>query len=182
MTVNGLAHARWSRRQLISAAATTLALPLTATWAAPAPSAATIDWSALRLLDEKGDGPAHWSGLPVVVVFWATWCPYCKRHNSHVEKLYQHTQGQRLRVLGVTDETDTEKITNSVQAQQIHFPIAMAPTAFRAQFTSRRVVPLTCVVGADGRVLQSLPGEMALEDVMSLATVAGVANPRIKAV
>ena len=170
------------RRQVLVAATVTLALPSIDAWAAPAASTAPIDWSSLRLLDEKGDGPAHWSGLPVVVVFWATWCPYCKRHNAHVEKLYQHSRNQGLRVLGVTDETDTDKIANSVQAQQLHFPIAMAPTAFRAQFTSRRVVPLTCVVGADGRVLQSLPGEMALEDVMSLAAVAGVANPNIKAV
>ena len=182
MTLSVLTSPQWSRRQVLAAATATLALPLADAWALPGAATAPIDWSAMRLLDDKGDGPAHWSGLPVVVVFWATWCPYCKRHNAHVEKLYQYSQGQGLRVLGVTDETDRDKIANSVLAQQIHFPIGMAPTAFRAQFTSRRVVPLTCVVGADGRVLQSLPGEMALEDVMSLATVAGVANPRIKAV
>ena len=180
MTLSVLTSSQWSRRQVLATATATLALPLADAWALPgAATAPPIDWSAVRLLDDKGDGPAHWSGLPVVVVFWATWCPYCKRHNAHVEKLYQYSQGQAFRVLGVTDETDRDKIANSVLAQQIHFPIAMAPTSFRAQFTSRRVVPLTCVVGADGRLLQSLPGEMALEDVMSLATVAGVAHRKI---
>ena len=54
----------------------------------------------------------------------------------------------------------------------------MAATAFRAQFTSRRVLPLTCVVSAEGRLLQAIPGEMTLEDVMSLAALA-VAKPKI---
>ena len=178
MTASVLTAAPWSRRQVLAAATATLALPSIAAWAAPAASTGPIDWSGLRLLDDQGDGPAHWAGWPVVVVFWATWCPYCKRHNAHVEKLYQYSQRQGFRVLGVTDETDREKIANSVLAQQIHFPIAMAATAFRAQFTSRRVLPLTCVVSAEGRLLQAIPGEMTLEDVMSLATLA-VAKPKI---
>ena len=81
-------------------------------------------------------------------------------------------------MLGVTDETDREKIANSVLVQQIHFPIAVAVPAFRTQFTSRRVLPLTCVVSAEGRLLQAIPGEMTLEDVMSLAALA-VAKPKI---
>ena len=178
MTGSVLIAAPWSRRQVLAAATATLALSSIAAWAVPAASTAPIDWSGLRLLDDQGDGPAHWANLPVVVVFWATWCPYCKRHNAHVEKLYQYSQRQGFRVLGVTDETDREKIAHSVLVQQIHFPIALAASAFRTQFTSRRVLPLTCVVSAAGRLLQAIPGEMAFEDVMSLATLA-VAKPKI---
>lgn len=178
MTDAVLTTAPWSRRQVLAAATATWAWSSIAAGAVPAASPAPIDWSGLRLLDDPGDGPAHWAGLPVVVVFWATWCPYCKRHNARIEQLYQHSRSQGLRVLGVTDETDLDKIAASVQTQQIHFPIAMAPTAFRAQFTSRRVLPLTCVVSAQGRLLQAIPGEMALEDVMSLAALA-VAKPKI---
>ena len=178
MTGSVLIAAPWSRRQVLAAATATLALSSIAAWAVPAASTAPIDWSGLRLLDDQGDGPAHWANLPVVVVFWATWCPYCKRHNAHVESLYQHSRSQGFRVLGVTDETDREKIAHSVLVQQIHFPIALAASAFRTQFTSRRVLPLTCVVSAAGRLLQAIPGEMAFEDVMSLATLA-VAKPKI---
>ncbi len=172
----------WSRRQVLAGATVTLASPLKVAMASSTTLAAPIDWSALRLLDEHGDGPAKWTGLPVVVVFWATWCPFCKRHNAHVEKLYQYSQGKPFKVLGVTSENDQEKIKNHVLANQMHFPIAMAPPGFRAQFTSRNVIPLTCLVGADGRLMQAMAGEMSQDDVMSLAVTLGAAKPRIDAV
>ncbi len=182
MTASPSDQGGWSRRQILAGAGAVLASPLTDAWASPTALVAPIDWSTLHLLDDKSDGPAHWAGLPVVVVFWATWCPFCKRHNVGVEKLYQHSRGQAFRVLGVTDETDRDKIENYVLANQIHFPIAMAPTAFRKQFTTRRVVPLTCLLGADHRLLQAVPGEMAQDDVMSLIQGVGAAKPRIESV
>ncbi|WP_210543139.1 TlpA disulfide reductase family protein [Rhodoferax sp. PAMC 29310] len=182
MKPQAVARAGWSRRQVLAGAAITLATPLKDAMAAPAMLPAPIDWSALRLLDEHGDGPARWVGLPVVVVFWATWCPFCKRHNAHIEKLYQFSRGKAFRVLGVSSENDREKIRNHVLANQIHFPIAMAQPGFRAQFTSRNVIPLTCLVGADGRLMQTMAGEMQEDDVMSLAVTLGAAKPRIEAV
>jgi thiol-disulfide isomerase/thioredoxin len=182
MTQHAVAKGEWSRRQILAGAAATLVSPLQGALAAPAALAAPIDWSTLQLLNEQGDGPAKWSGLPVVVVFWATWCPYCKRHNAHVEKLYQHSQGQAFRVLGVTSERDKDKISTYVLANQIHFPVAMEQTGFRVQFTNRRVIPLTCLVGADGRLLQTMAGEMQQDDVMSLAKAVAAVKPRIESV
>jgi hypothetical protein len=37
-------------------------------------------------------------------------------------------------------------------------------------------------VGADGRLLQTMAGEMQQDDVMSLAATVGAAKPRIEAV
>lgn len=182
MTQHAVAKGGWSRRQVMAGAAVTLASPLTGTWASPAALAAPIDWSALQLLDEKGDSPAYWSGLPVVVVFWATWCPFCKRHNAHVEKLYQLSRGKAFRVLGVTVESDKDKISTHVLANQIHFPVALAQTAFRRQFTGRNVIPLTCLVGADGRLMQVMAGEMEQDDVMKLAVTVSATEPRIESV
>ena len=129
-----------------------------------------IDWPALPLLDGGVLQPSAWVGTPAVVVFWATWCPYCKRHNAHIEKLYQQTLGRNLRVLGVVTETDKSKIGSYMQAQQFHFPVALADSSFRGQFTQRRIIPLTCLVSERGILKQTIPGEMSQEDVLSLAS------------
>ena len=120
-----------------------------------------LDGSTLQAQD--------WQGVPVVLVFWATWCPYCKRHNAHVEQLFQASAGTKLRVLGVSTETDQAKVQAYMKANQFHFPVALADSSFRAQFSDRRVVPLTCLVSAKGRLVQAVPGEWSQEDVMALA-------------
>ena len=43
---------------------------------------------------------ARWSaaqaeGKAVVAVFWSTTCPFCRRHNAHVEKLRQAAAASR---------------------------------------------------------------------------------------
>jgi thiol-disulfide isomerase/thioredoxin len=134
------------------------------------PAGTPIDWSPLRMLDGSKVQEQGWQGVPVVVVFWATWCPYCKRHNAHVEQLFQASAGKQLRVLGVSTENDQAKVQAYMQANRFHFPVALADSSFRAQFSDRRVVPLTCLVSAKGRLVQAVPGEWSQDDVMALAT------------
>ncbi len=108
--------------------------------------------------------------MPAIVVFWETWCPFCKRHNGHMEKLHQATRGKKLRILGATTETDEAKVQAYVQSNQLHFPVALVDRDFRSQFTTRRVIPLTCLVSASSQLMQVIPGEMAYDDVLSLGT------------
>ncbi len=159
------------RDMLVGAVAALLALGDSGA-ASSDPVGSPIDWSPLRMLDGSNVKEQDWQGVPVVVVFWATWCPYCKRHNAHVEQLFQASRGKKLRVLGVTTETDQAKVQGYMQANQFHFPVALADSSFRAQFSDRRVVPLTCLVSAKGRLVQAVPGEWSQDDVMALAAAA----------
>jgi thiol-disulfide isomerase/thioredoxin len=161
---------RLSRRKVIqSAVAGTLTLPLLSAAAAPDLADGKIVWPELQLADGTTLPPSAWVNTPAVVVFWEPWCPYCKRHNAHVEELYQSTLGKKIRILGATAEKDVSKVRGYIQANQFHFPVAMVGAEFRAQFTSRRIIPMTCLVSADSRLLQAIPGEMSNADVLSLA-------------
>jgi cytochrome c biogenesis protein CcmG/thiol:disulfide interchange protein DsbE len=47
-----------------------------------------------------------YAGKPVIVHFWATWCPYCKKLQPGLEKLrleYQHTD---LQMIGISFNED----------------------------------------------------------------------------
>lgn len=157
-------------RRLVLGSAAMAMLPISMGGLAAADTVATtIVWPELRLVDGTKLRQAAWINMPAVVVFWETWCPYCKRHNSHVEQLYQSTLGKRIRVIGATTENNEGKVKAYVQSNQLHFPVAMVDADFREQFTKRRVVPLPCLVSADGRLVQVIPGEMASDDVLSLA-------------
>lgn len=153
---------------------------LAAEASAIADPAAKIVWPALHAVNAVDIQPADWVAMPAVVVFWETWCPYCKRHNERVEQLYQSVRGKKMRVMGATTETDESKVLAYVQSSQLHFPVAMVSKEFRAQFSGRRVIPLTCLVAGDGQLLQVIPGEMTLDDVLSLPAQVLGAHPKIR--
>lgn len=157
---------------------TLLLAPAAASWAAAATAAdaaaepgAPVRWPALRLLDGRTLPPAAWHDHAAVVVFWASWCAFCKRHNARIEALHRASQGQPLRVLGIALDTDAAAARRRIDEQGWTFPVALDDGLLRPQLTHRRVLPTTCVVARGdrgGRPLLAIPGEMAADDVLAL--------------
>ena len=136
--------------------------------AAPAP----VEWPVLYAPDGRPVDSAGWRGVPLVVVFWATWCGFCERHNVHVEKLHRSLDPARLRVLGVALDRDGAAVQHYLRQRDYRFPVVLEGGRLRGRFTARRTVPMTCTLGADGRLRQCIPGEMSEDDVLELARLA----------
>lgn len=152
------------RDLLIGAAAGALAPRL---HAAPALAGDMVRWPTVTLLDGTPWAPAPGQGQ--VVVFWSVSCPFCQRHNAHVDKLYRATQARPgPGVLTVARERDPAAVRRYLAVNGWHFPVTLDAAPLAAALAGRRVVPLTVVVDAAGRMKQSIPGEMFEEDVMEL--------------
>jgi thiol-disulfide isomerase/thioredoxin len=132
----------------------------------------TVPWPDMELLGGGRFGAAQADGHAVVVVFWTTTCPFCRRHNQHVEKLHRAAAGKRLRVLGVARETDAALVAHYAQAQGYTFPITLNQPGLAALLSPRRVVPVTVTVDRQGRLKQAVPGEMFEEDLLELLQLA----------
>ena len=131
-----------------------------------------VPWPDMTLLDGGRFGAAQAEGHAVVVVFWTTTCPFCRRHNQHVEKLHRAAAGKRLRVLGVARETDAALVARYAQAQGYTFPITLNQPGLAALLSPRKAVPMTVTVDRQGRLKQALPGEMFEEDLLELLQLA----------
>ena len=125
------------------------------------------------LLDGGRFGPAQAEGRALVVVFWSTTCPFCRRHNQHVEKLHRSAAGQGLVVLGVALDREPQAVRRYAQQQGYSFAITLAHAPMAAALASRRLIPLTVTVDREGRLLQQIPGEMFEADVLELQRLAG---------
>lgn len=134
--------------------------------------ASSFEWPPLRLLDGQTLAPASWQGQGAIVVFWETHCPFCKRHNARLDKLHRATLGLPLRVLGVALDSDEHAVRHYLSGNDFRFPVTLDDAHLRAQWTARRVIPMTFVFNRQGRLLQSIPGEMSEDDVLGLARVA----------
>lgn len=63
------------------------------------------DWQLVNL---KGEAVrlSDYQGQPVLLIFWATWCPYCKKLLPGIEKLHQKYHHQGLKVIAVNIRED----------------------------------------------------------------------------
>jgi thiol-disulfide isomerase/thioredoxin len=130
-----------------------------------------VQWPAgVALLDGTPWRPEP--GVALVVVIWSTTCPFCKRHNAHVERLHQALAGRPARVLGVARDRDPAAVQRSMAQNGWTFPVTLEWSAMSAVLTARRVIPMTLTIDRSGRLLEAIPGEMFEEDVLRLAALA----------
>ncbi len=49
-------------------------------------------------------------GKPVLLNFWATWCPYCRKERAHLNKLYKEYEDKGLVILSVSTDRSIKKL------------------------------------------------------------------------
>jgi thiol-disulfide isomerase/thioredoxin len=140
--------------------------------AEPVQPGAVVQWPQVALLDGNRLTAKDFADRAVVVVFWSTTCPFCKRHNQHVEKLHRAAAGQALRVLGVARDRDAAAVARYAKQEGYSFPITLDAAPLQALLATRNVIPLTVAITRQGRLKQVLPGEMFEEDVLEFLELA----------
>jgi thiol-disulfide isomerase/thioredoxin len=138
--------------------------------ATPTALGSTVPWPTIRLLSGATLEPAALAGQAVIVVFFSTDCPFCARHNVHVDKLARASAKLPLRIVMAARDRDPEVVRHYLRQRDFQLDVTLqdAP-ALQAVLSARRVIPLTCAVDRQGRLREVIPGEMFEEDVLELS-------------
>lgn len=162
-----------ARRDALHAlAAAASALAVRGASAESPPPAGIGAWPELVLLDGTRLSARELQGHAVVLVVWATHCPFCLRHNAHVDKLHRASAGRPLRVVTAALDRDPDAVRAYLRRTGYAFPVTLDAEPLRAALQLRKVIPLTCTFDRAGRLLQRIPGEMFEEDVLELRRLA----------
>jgi thiol-disulfide isomerase/thioredoxin len=150
-----------------------VALPQPAWGQRTGPLPTPFAWPAITLLDGSVIPGTDWVDTAAVLVFWATHCPFCRRHNAHVQKLHEAVAGQRLRVLTFATDRDPAKVRSYLQQHGYGFAVSLQEAeSMRLRLGLLRTIPTTVGISRSGRVGLAMPGEMFEEDVLAMAALA----------
>jgi len=93
-------------------------------------------------------------GHPVVLNFWASWCPSCRAETALLEDAYRRYHVRRLMVLGIDARTDTWGASALFLRQQdVTYPVGRDTEGTIARSYRLADLPTTYFIGADGRVV-----------------------------
>lgn len=109
---------------------------------------------AVKTLDGKDFKLSEQKGSVVVLDFWATWCPPCRKSLPHLNKLNEDKERAKagLKVFAVNAREKSDVVEKYLKDNNLTFAVPM--DAEGAAMTAYMVsgIPTTVVVGRDGVV------------------------------
>ena len=128
----------------------------------------------LASLDGAGFDLAALRGQPVLLNFWATWCPPCVAETPSLVKLDETLRPEGLVVVGLSVDKDRDAVRNFVQRFGIRFPIPLDPTARSAHRYGTFKYPETFFIDRTGNIVKHWIGPVEWTRPEVLAEVRGL--------
>ena len=91
-------------------------------------------------------------GKVVVVNFWATWCPPCRKEMPDLQSLYKKYKDKGLVILAISDE-DLSKVKPFVAGQDIKYPVLLDPGRKVNELFEIQGIPRSLVYDRNGKLV-----------------------------
>jgi peroxiredoxin len=143
------------KKIIAAAAAFTVLLVLAAACAQAKQDAQAVPAPDFSIKDLEGNtlNLAAYKGKVLVINFWATWCPPCRREIPDFIAAYKELKGEGLEILGLSvDEATAPALLDWTRKQGINYPIALATPEIVRAYEPGDFIPATIIVDRTGQI------------------------------
>ena len=112
-------------------------------------------------------------GRVVLVNFWATWCPPCRKEMPDLETLSHRFAGQGLVILAISDE-DRDKVAPFIANAKYSYPILLDPGRTVNERFRIQGIPKTLVYGRDGKLVAQSADMRTMTQFLAMLEAAGL--------
>jgi thiol-disulfide isomerase/thioredoxin len=135
----------------------------------PAHTAVTALYAqSMNDLNGKSQALSQWKGKPLLVNFWAPWCPPCVKEMPELSALADANSAKGIQVIGIGIDSPTN-ITQFASKTKVSYPLYVAGMTgtdlARDLGNSNGGLPYTVLIGADGQVKKTYLGALKFDEL-----------------
>jgi len=121
-----------------------------------------------QLTDDQTLNMANWQGHPVVLNFWATWCPPCVEEMPLLDAFYRQNSSKGWKMLGIALDQPSQ-VRHFLGQRSLAYPMALGgldgSQLGELLGNDSGSLPFTLVLAADGRLIQRKLGKLSANEI-----------------
>ena len=111
-------------------------------------------------------------GKVVLLNFWATWCPPCRKEIPSMVEIYKKYKDRGLEIIGVNlDKLGKSEVEKFSLEHKINFPVLLNPSGNVASLYGVVVLPTTVFLDRNGRIKGRISGAVDWTAEANLSTI-----------
>jgi len=113
----------------------------------------------LKDLNGKSVTLSDHKGKVVIIDFWATWCPPCRKGIPELVEMQQTYGSDKLVILGISvDQAEAGVVKDFASSYKINYPVLFYTPEVVAAYGGIEAIPTTFIVDKEGKVRQWVQG------------------------
>ena len=111
----------------------------------------------------------------VVVNYWGTWCPPCRKEMPHFVELYKKYRQRGLEIVGVTyerqeGEAAIQTVRDFLKEHDVNYPCLIGDNDTKRQGPKSNIFPRTLFLDRNGQVRLVMTGYLPLQTLEAVVT------------
>jgi thiol-disulfide isomerase/thioredoxin len=101
---------------------------------------------------------SSYRGKPLIINVWASWCGPCRDEMGSINELARRYGGKQFNVIGISTDDDRNQAAAFLKDSNTSFANYIDDHLIMETMLGANRIPLTILVGADGKVLEKVNG------------------------
>lgn len=122
-------------------------------------------------IENKTRDVKEWDGQVLMINFWATWCPPCRKEIPAFIDVQEKYKDKGFKIIGIALD-EKQAVIDFTDPMDVNYPILLAEqegiTLTKAYGNRLGVLPFTVIVDRKGNIVHRLRNELTFEQVESM--------------
>ncbi|MCS6884503.1 MAG: TlpA disulfide reductase family protein [Acidobacteriota bacterium] len=119
---------------------------------------------SLKTLDGETVGLSEFKGKILILNFWATWCPPCRKEIPDLIAVQKAYKDKGVVILGVAVDEELDDVRSFVRKYEINYMVALDDGSIFSQWEGEGI-PLTFFIDRRGRIKNRSEGMLTRQEI-----------------